>query len=111
MANVDVKGIRQKCNVMNDAWFEDVPAVAFYGITQVQFLADITVTANSALRATVNQMGVDGWELINVTPVQTGHQYGHPEGKIAGVSGSVYEERILNDFVISFLGSFRRSIE
>ena len=53
------------------------------------------VTANSALRlrTTVTQMGADGWELISVTPVQTGQD----------------EYRVAT--VMSFLGSFRRSIE
>lgn len=37
MANVDVKGIRQKCNVMNDAWVEGAPSVNFNGIKQSDF--------------------------------------------------------------------------
>ena len=37
MANVDVKGIRQKCNVMNDAWVEGAPSAKFNGIAQDAF--------------------------------------------------------------------------
>ena len=29
MPKVDVKTIREKCNVMNDAWFEGAPSVKF----------------------------------------------------------------------------------
>jgi len=45
MPKVDVKEIKQKCNVMNDAWFEGAPAVQFNGIKQVDFLADINAAA------------------------------------------------------------------
>ena len=36
MAKVDIKTVREKCNVMNDAWFEGAPTVD---------LADITAAA------------------------------------------------------------------
>ena len=45
MAKADMKTVREKRNVMNDAWFEGAKAVDFNGITQAQFLADITATA------------------------------------------------------------------
>ena len=45
MARVDIKDVRQKCNVMNDAWFEGAKAVEFNGITQATFLADIDAAA------------------------------------------------------------------
>ena len=45
MAKVDIKTVRGKCNVMNDAWVEGAKAVEFNGITQAQFLADITAEA------------------------------------------------------------------
>ncbi len=45
MAKVDIKVVREKCNVMNDAWVEGAPTVDFNGITQVQFLAGITAAA------------------------------------------------------------------
>lgn len=45
MANVDVKGIREKCNVMNDAWVEGAPAVNFNGIKQTDFQAAIDAAA------------------------------------------------------------------
>ncbi len=45
MAKVDIKTVREKCNVMNDAWFEGAPTVDFNGITQAAFLADITAAA------------------------------------------------------------------
>lgn len=43
--SVDIKSIRERCNVMNDAWFEGAPTVEFNGITQAAFLADITSCA------------------------------------------------------------------
>lgn len=43
--SVDIKSIREKCNVMNDAWVEGAPTVEFNGITQAAFLADITACA------------------------------------------------------------------
>ena len=43
--SVDIKSIRERCNVMNDAWFEGAPTVEFNGITQAAFLADITACA------------------------------------------------------------------
>ncbi|MEJ7623103.1 MAG: hypothetical protein WKF34_03850 [Pyrinomonadaceae bacterium] len=46
MPKVDVKEIKQKCNVMNDAWFEGAKTVEFNGITQAAFLADITAAAD-----------------------------------------------------------------
>ena len=45
MAKVDIKTVREKCNVMNDAWFEGAPTVDFNGIMQAAFLADITAAA------------------------------------------------------------------
>lgn len=45
MAKVDIKSVREKCNVMNDAWVEGAPTVEFNGITQAAFLADITACA------------------------------------------------------------------
>ncbi len=45
MAQVNVKKVKEQCAVMNDAWFEGAPAVDFNGITQAQFLADITAAA------------------------------------------------------------------
>ena len=41
MAKVDRKVVREKCYVMNDAWFEGAKSVDFNGIAQAQFLADI----------------------------------------------------------------------
>jgi len=37
MPKVDVKEIKQKCNVMNDAWFEGAKTVEFNGVTQAAF--------------------------------------------------------------------------
>ncbi|CAN5397543.1 hypothetical protein BH10ACI3_BH10ACI3_27430 [soil metagenome] len=49
MAKVDTKTVKEKCNVMHDAWVEGAIGVNFYGISQTEFLADIqTVTANEA---------------------------------------------------------------
>ncbi len=45
MPSVDVKGIREKCNVMNDAWFEGAKAVEFNGITQAAFQTEIEAAA------------------------------------------------------------------
>ena len=45
MAKVDIKTVRGKCNVMNDAWVEGAKAVEFNGITQAAFLTDITAAA------------------------------------------------------------------
>ena len=45
MAKVDVKEIKQKCNVMNDAWAEGAAAVVFNGVKQSVFLADIDAAA------------------------------------------------------------------
>ena len=45
MAKVNVKEIREECNVMNDAWVEGAKAVEFNGITQAEFGADITTGA------------------------------------------------------------------
>lgn len=45
MAKVDIRSVREKCNVMNDAWFEGAKAVEFNGITQAAFLADIDAAA------------------------------------------------------------------
>ena len=49
MAKVDIKTVRGKCNVMNDARVEGAKAVEFNGITQAAFLMDITAaTADEA---------------------------------------------------------------
>ncbi len=45
MAKVDIKTVREKCSVMNDAWVEGAPIVEFNGIMQAAFLADITACA------------------------------------------------------------------
>ncbi len=45
MAKVDRKVVKEKCNVMNDAWVEGAPTVEFNGITQAAFLSDITAAA------------------------------------------------------------------
>ena len=45
MANVNVKRVKEQCNVMNDAWFEGAKAVEFNGTTQTQFDADIDAAA------------------------------------------------------------------
>ena len=45
MPKVDVKTIREKCNVMNDAWFEGAPGVQFNGIKQNDFQTEIEAAA------------------------------------------------------------------
>ena len=35
MPKIDIKSVREKCNVMNDAWFEGAPTVEFKGITPI----------------------------------------------------------------------------
>ena len=45
MAKVDIRSVREKCSVMNDAWLEGAKAVEFNGITQAAFLADIDAAA------------------------------------------------------------------
>lgn len=45
MASVNNKEVRQQCNVMNDAWVEGAPTVAFNGIKQTEFAADIEAAA------------------------------------------------------------------
>ena len=45
MAKVDIKTVREKCGVMNDAWVEGSRGVDFNGISQTQFLADIDAAA------------------------------------------------------------------
>lgn len=45
MPKVDVKTTREKCNVMNDAWFEGAPAVNFSGIRQSDFQTSIETAA------------------------------------------------------------------
>lgn len=45
MAKADMKTVREKCNVMNDAWFEGAPSAKFNGISQTEFLADIEAAA------------------------------------------------------------------
>ena len=45
MAKFDNKGVKEKCNVMNDAWVEGAPSVKFNGISQTAFLADIDAAA------------------------------------------------------------------
>lgn len=47
MAKVSNKEVRQQCGVMNDAWFEGAKDVEFNGITQTEFLADITAAATA----------------------------------------------------------------
>ena len=41
MPKVDVKKIRERCNVMNDAWFEGAPAAKFIAINQNDFQIEI----------------------------------------------------------------------
>ena len=43
--SVDIKSIRDKCNVMNEAWIEGAQGVTFYGITQTDFQNFITAVA------------------------------------------------------------------
>ena len=45
MAKVDNKAVKEKCNVMNDAWFEGAASAKFNGISQADFLADIDAAA------------------------------------------------------------------
>ena len=45
MAKVDNKSVKEKCNVMNDAWFEGAKAVDFNGISQAAFQTDIEACA------------------------------------------------------------------
>ena len=45
MAKVDNKNVKEKCNVMNEAWIEGAKGVTFYGITQADFQNDITAAA------------------------------------------------------------------
>ena len=45
MANVDVKGIRQKCNVMNDALVEGASTAKFIAMTQADFQTEIEAAA------------------------------------------------------------------
>ena len=45
MAKVDNKKVKEKCNVMNDAWVEAAPSEKFYGIDQGSFQADIEAAA------------------------------------------------------------------
>ncbi|QQS33474.1 MAG: hypothetical protein IPM50_02515 [Acidobacteriota bacterium] len=47
MAKVSNKEVRRQCEVMNDAWFEGAKAVEFNGITQTEFLADITAAGTA----------------------------------------------------------------
>lgn len=41
MAKVDNKTVKEKCNVMNDAWAEGAKSTTFNGISQADFLSDI----------------------------------------------------------------------
>lgn len=41
MPKVDVKTIREKCNVMSDAWFEGAPGVKFIAMSQSDFQTEI----------------------------------------------------------------------
>jgi hypothetical protein len=45
MAKADMKTVREKCNVMNDAWVEGAPSAKFNGISQTEFQADIEAAA------------------------------------------------------------------
>ena len=45
MPTIDVKGIREKINVMNDAWFEGAKSTVFNGIAQGDFQAAIEAAA------------------------------------------------------------------
>ena len=45
MAKVDNKSVKEKCNVMNDAWVEGAPSAKFNGIAQNDFQADIEAAA------------------------------------------------------------------
>ena len=45
MAKVDNKAVKEKSNVMNDAWVEGAASAKFNGIDQASFLADITTAA------------------------------------------------------------------
>ena len=45
MAKSDNKEIREKVNVMNDAWFEGAPSDAFSGIRQADFQTEIEAAA------------------------------------------------------------------
>lgn len=47
MAKVNNKEVKEQCNVMNDAWFEDAKTIEFNGITQAGFVADIDDAANA----------------------------------------------------------------
>lgn len=45
MARVDIRTIREKCNIMNDAWSEAAKAIEFNGVTQAVFEAEIEACA------------------------------------------------------------------
>jgi len=45
MPKVDVKTIREKCNVMNDAWVEGAPSAKFVAMTQGEFQTEIEAAA------------------------------------------------------------------
>ena len=45
MANVNVKRVKEQCDVMQDAWSEGAKTVDFNGITRVSFKADIDAAA------------------------------------------------------------------
>lgn len=50
MAKINLREIREQCNVMNDAWVEGAPNVEFNGITQAEFAADIASAAAADAR-------------------------------------------------------------
>lgn len=43
---VNLKDIREKCNLMNDAWTEGAKTIEFNGIKQTELAADIADAAN-----------------------------------------------------------------
>ena len=47
MANVNVKRVKEQCNVMSDAWTEGAKTVDFNGITRVGFDTDISAAATA----------------------------------------------------------------
>lgn len=52
MPKVDNKTVREKCNKMNDAWFEGAESATFNGITQADFQTEVEAcAANDAVTA------------------------------------------------------------
>ncbi len=71
MPKVDNKTVREKCNKMNDAWFEGAESATFNGITQADFQTEVEAcAANDAeiadLRAELN-MKIDARDDAYVT--------------------------------------------